>query len=58
MDSLRSERKARKIKCEICGNREATYNRLCDDCAEAITRLAGIELSETWQYFAEAASTA
>jgi hypothetical protein len=44
------------LKCEICGNREAVYNnRLCENCAEGITRLVKIELPEKWRYFAVAA---
>jgi hypothetical protein len=48
MDFPLSARKATKMKCEICGNREAVHSGLCENCAEGITRLARIKLPERY----------
>jgi hypothetical protein len=57
MELLQGMRKTRITKCEICENREAFNNGLCEDCAEGITRLVRIKLPEDEQYFTAAAST-
>ena len=57
MELLRGVRKARRVKCEICENREAVYNGLCESCAEGITRLVRIKLPENEHYLAAVVST-
>jgi hypothetical protein len=58
MEHLWDARKARRTNCEICENREAVNNGLCESCAEGITRLVRIKLPEDGQYLTAAASIA
>jgi hypothetical protein len=56
MELLRGVRKARGVKCEICENREAVDNGLCESCAEGIARLVRIKLPENEHYLAAVVS--
>ena len=42
-EELMSFPKDRKLKCEICENREAVYIGLCENCAEGTTRSVSIQ---------------
>ena len=57
MKLLQGVRKTRKMKCEICVNREAVHSGLCESCAEGITRLISIELPEKGLYFTAVTGT-
>jgi hypothetical protein len=58
MNFQRSAIKARITKCEICENRESVSKGLCEVCAEGITRLVRIKLTENEHYFTAAVRAA